>query len=133
MNTPSVKSNISCTCISLFLSIIVGIVGGVFQAVGIIAVTNFNVLAVFAVATAYLGITLLTSAITKIHYCCEKAMSRLLTGIVGTIVISSIMLITGISFFTVIYAIFTGILMLFATLMITSTVCVIRCRSHIAD
>ena len=130
MTTSNCDCTISCTGKSIFASIIIGVLAAIFRFTALITITPAFLWVLFGIAVGFLGISLLTSAFccSGAETCCEK-LGTFLTAILGTTLTSVILL--GITFAatSVIGAIITGFLLFFFSLLITSSVCLIKCRS----
>lgn len=132
-------SNCGCYCrancagIAIVASIIIGIIAGMLRFMAVITVTPAFLWVVFGIAIVYLAISLIISgysACSGSNRCKCATMPVFLTGILGTILTSLILL--GIEFVatSVIGAIITGLLLAFFSLFIISTVCLIKCQSN---
>ena len=121
---------ISCAVISAVASAVLGIITALLTITAAITVTPAFLWTLFGIAVGYLAVTL---ASTLTAPCCERrrclcARSGLfLTGALGTILTSVILL--GITFAATSFigAIITGLLIFFFSLLVTSTSCIIRC------
>lgn len=126
----------SCAGISIVTSIIIGIIAAMLQFMGVISVTPAFLWVTFGIAIVYLAISLILSAFYSCadrNYCKRITLPVFLAGILGTILLSVILL--GISFAatSVIGAIITGLLLAFFSLIITSTACLIKCQYNSCD
>ncbi len=123
----------NCPVISIVASIIIGIIAGMLRFMGTITITPAFSWVLFGVAVVYLAILLTTSgsSFSSRRNCCDCfSLRTLFWGILGTVLTSVILL--GITFAatSIIGAIFAGLLLAFFTLTLTSTVCLIKCRSN---
>ena len=129
MGERNCSCQLSCTVKSVVASIVIGILAAAFRYAAIITVTPAFLWVLFGIAIGYLGITLLTSAVAcnGCKDCCTN-LGAFLTGILGTVLTSVILL--GITFAatSVLGAIITGFLLFFFSLLVTSTVCLVKCR-----
>ncbi len=117
-----------CPIISVLASIIIGIITAFLTFSATITVTPAFLWVVFGIAIVYLAIVLFKSlGGSGIRGCICNILPIFLAGILGTILLSVILL--GITFAatSVIGAIVTGALLLFFSLIITSTACLIKC------
>ena len=120
---------INCTSIAVIASIVIGILAAVFRFTAIVTITPAFLWVLFGIAIGFLGITLLTSvAFSSGENSCCTNLCTCLAGILGTILTSVILL--GITFAeaSVLGAIITGFLLFFFSLVIISSICLIRCR-----
>lgn len=130
MTTSNCDCTISCTGKSIIASIIIGVLAAIFRFTALITITPAFLWVLLGIAVGFLGISLLSSAFccSGTENCCER-LGTFLTAILGTTLTSIILL--GITFAatSVIGAIITGFLLFFFSLLITSAVCLIKCRS----
>lgn len=117
----------SCAGVSIVVSIIVGIIAGMLRFMGTITLTPAFLWVVFGIAVVYLGLSLFFTDTTA-NSCKCQTLPVYLIGILGTIFTSLVLL--GIEFVatSVIGAIISGLLLGFFTLVITTAVCLIRCK-----
>ncbi len=121
----------NCTALAVLISIVIGIITAFLTFSAVITVAPAFLWALFGIAVVFLGGTLALSVISggRSLRCICYALPLLLTGILGTILTSVILL--GITFAatSVIGAIITGLLLLFFALTVTTTACLIACIS----
>ena len=116
----------NCIDIAILVSIILGIIAAALSATGVIAVTPAFLWVVGGIAVGYLALTVIISAFAD----CQGfryILPVLLTGILGTILLSVILLAVAFTPASIVGAIATGILIIFASLMITATACLAKC------
>ena len=128
MSNSRCDSRYNCIDISVLASVIIGVIAGVLRYTAVITVTPAFLWVLLGIAIGFLGITLLTSVIGRGH-CCDF-LNTFLTGILGTVLTSIILL--GITFAatSIIGAIISGALLFFFSLMITTATCLINCRNN---
>ena len=119
-----------CPLISIGISAIIGIITTLLSITAIITVTPAFLWVLLGIAVVYLAVNLAVAALFKCRGTCRCAkapLSLILTGILGTILLSIVLL--GITFpaTSVIGAIIVGVLLFFFSLFIISTACLIRC------
>ena len=126
MNRTDCECTISCTGTAVIISIIIGVITAILRYTATITVTPAFLWVLLGIAIGFLGITLLTSAIGRGH-CCDF-LNAFLTGILGTVLTSVILL--GITFAatSIIGAIISGALLFFFSFMIITATCLIRCQ-----
>ncbi|MBR5543013.1 MAG: hypothetical protein IKU65_02815 [Oscillospiraceae bacterium] len=122
-----------CPALAIVASIIIGIVTAMLTFMGTITITPAFSWVLFGIAVVYLGILLITSNGSfpgRTSRCACSSLKTLLWGILGTVLFSVTLL--GITFAatSVIGAVFAGLLLAFFTLTLTSTVCLIKCRTN---
>ncbi len=128
------KSN--CSAVAVIASIIIGAISAILTITAAITITPAFLWVVFGVAVVYLALLLIASVDfsgSPSKGCVCRALSVLLTGILGTILTSVILL--GITFAatSVIGAIISGALLAFFSLIFTQTACLIKCLSRCKD
>ena len=130
MSKCSCDCKCDCACLAVVASIIIGIIAAFLRVTAVITITPVFLWVVFGIAIAYLGITLLLSGrvcASGIRRCVCSIVSILLIGILGTILISLILLAIEFAATSIIGAIIVGALIAFFTLIVSSTACLIRC------
>ena len=127
MNNCSCRQN--CMGIAVLASIVIGIIAGFLTSSGILTVAVPLLWALFAIGAVSLGTLLVLTVLSGARSlrCICNALLLLLTGILGTLLVSVILLVIDIAAASTIGAIITGLLFLFFTLLITSSACLIRC------
>ncbi len=129
MNTTNCGCQTSCTGRAIVASVIIGVLAAFFRFAALITIAPAFLWVLFGIALVFLGIILLTSTFqnSEKNGCC-RCLIQFLTGILGTIFTTVILL--GITFAatSIIGAIITGLLLFFFSLFITSATCVVTCR-----
>lgn len=123
--------NCKCTCgiFSTISSLIIGVIAAFLQITGTITLTPAFLWVISGISVAYLGILLLASSIQQSCSRCGcicHSLGILLIGILGSIFFALVLLAVGIIATSVISAILVGLLLLFFSLQISSTACLIR-------
>ena len=121
-----------CTVLSVIASIILGITAAFLRYSAVITVTSAFLWVTFGIAVVYLAVILITSASVRSHTaksCICSVLPALLTGLLGTVLLSVILLAIPFAATSVIGAIFTGLLILFFSLLISTTACLAACVS----
>ena len=130
MTSLNCERRFDCTGFAFIASIIIGVIAAFLQITAVITLTPVFSIVALGVALIYLAATLLTSAITQKCAICNNRctpLSALLTGVLGTILFSAILLVVTFAATSVIGAIVVGALFFSFSLMITSTACFTRC------
>ena len=131
-------SNINCNCETscalraIIASIIIGIIAAFLRITAVITITPAFLWVVFGIAVVYLAITLIASTLARsqgIRRCICSNLRTLLAGILGTVLTSVILLGIEFAATSIIGAIITGLLLLFFSLTITSTACLVQCTA----
>lgn len=124
------ENKCNCTGIAIIASAIIGIITAFLQITAVITVTPVFLWVALGVAVVYLAVTLITVARAQRPDSCRDkcfTLSTVLAGILGTILFSILLLAIEFAATSVIGTIFVGALLLFASLMITSTACLVKC------
>ncbi len=120
----------NCTALAVIASIIIGVITTVLRITAVITVTPAFLWVLFGIAVVYLLISLIAAPLirsTGVRGCVCTILPLLLLGILGTVLTAVILL--GITFAatSIAGAIITGLLLLFFSLIITSTACLVKC------
>lgn len=122
-----------CTVFAIVASIILGIIAAFLQVTCTIALGPVIYGVVFGIAVLFLPVTLAVSSNARSSGtggCMCNILPVLLTGILGTILIAALLLTVAVLTDGVLGAIFTGLLVAFFSLIITSTACFIKCLTR---
>lgn len=129
--------NFKCNCAAaaVIASVIIGIITAFLQITAVITVTPVFLWVVFGIAIVYLGVLVVSAALTRTQpcHCLCTVLNVLLVGILGAILFAVILLAVGITATSVISAILVGLLVLFFSLMLTSSACLVRCLNDCGD
>ena len=120
----------NCTSIAIVASIIIGIITAFLRITGVITVTPAFLWVVFGIAVVYLAVVLATTAIAEREdtgKCVCPTLSVLLIGILGTVLLSVVLLAIPFVTTSIVGAIVTGLLLLFFSLTIGATACLAKC------
>ena len=120
----------SCAAVAVVISVILGVIAAFLQFAGVLAVAATLVGVVFAVAVGYLAVLLVAVALLRrreTERCLCGSVRTVLTGILGTVLFSAILLVVDVAATSVIGAILVGLLVLFLALLLTGTACLIQC------
>ena len=138
------KLNCNCSCnrgaqcslLAIGASAIVGIIATLLTITAVITVTPAFLWVLLGIAVVYLAVNLIVSASFKcrrICDCIDTPLSLVLAGILGTILLSIVLLAITFPATSVLGAIIVGVLLFFFSLLITSTVCLVRCLARIEN
>lgn len=125
-----------CTALAIISSLIIGVIAAFLQITGVITLTPVFSIVAFGIATLYLAVTLIASALSQGTLTCHNSCSPLtavLIGILGTILFAVILLAISFAATSVIGAIIVGALFFSFTLMITATACLAKCYTNCRD
>lgn len=120
----------TCPALAVVVSALVGVVAAFLQITVVITAAPLFFQTVFAVAILLLATTLLSAALTNresCNVCLCPALRAQLVGILGSVLVSLILLAVGFAATSIIGAVFVGLLLFFFSLALTSTACLIKC------
>ncbi len=120
----------SCTLAAVIASIVIGIVTVFLQITGAITAAPAFLWATLGTAAVYLAVLTLSAGVydSGSKNCCLcPALGTVLAGILGTILLSVILLAVGIVATSILSAILLGVLLFFFSLTVTGTACLVRC------
>ena len=136
MSELSCRCKAQCTSIAIVAAIIIGVITGMLTFMATITITPAFLWVLFGIAVVYLAVLLATSSpqsTTRCESCFCSTIKTLLFGILGTILISVILLGIEFAATSLIGAIFAGLLLAFYTLLTVSTVCLVLCKTNCND
>ena len=119
----------SCNLAAIAASVLIGVITAFLQFAGVVTATPAFLWVVLGIAVVYLGVLLLSMALTKRPdaTCCGcSSLGTVLLGILGSILFSVVLLAIGVVATSILSAVLVGILLLFLALTITGTACLIR-------
>ena len=125
----------NCTVLVVVASLVIGIITAFLRITATITLTPAFLWVLLGIAVVYLAVILLAGAIFG-KECCEglcSIITALLAGILGTVLLSIILLAIEFVATSVIGAIFAGALLFFFFLAVTSTACLVRCFFNCND
>lgn len=120
----------NCTSVALIVSVLIGVVAAFLTLTGSLALGTPFLWVFFGIAVGFLAITLLSTRFCENEErtnCLCPVLSFLLAGVLGTILLSLILLLVDVALASVIGAILSGLLFLFLSLTLTTTACLIKC------
>lgn len=124
-----------CPVLALIVSAIIGVLTAFFQITGVITLTPVFLWVVFGIALVYLAVLLVSAALTRHREakpCVCASLQTLLAGILGSVLVSLILLAVGIVATSVLSAILVGLLLFFFSLILTGTACYVNCAADCA-
>ena len=118
-----------CVLLAIAASVIIGIVAAFLFITGAVTVTPVFLIVAFGIAIAALGVAAVTAALVRRYAgdCLCTALQAVLTGILGTVLVSVVLLAVGITATSVISAILVGLAAGFFALTVTAGACFVRC------
>lgn len=126
----------NCTVAAIVISAIIGVIAIFLQITAVITLAPVFLWVAFGIAVLYLGVLTVAAALAEQaerRSCICSALNTLLVSILGTIALSAVLVVVGITATSILSAILVGLLLFFLSLVLASTVCLIRyladCRS----
>lgn len=116
-----------CAGLAIVSSIIIGIITAFLRYTAVITVTPAFLWVTLGIAVVYLAVLLAVSPTIRRTGCVCNNLPVLLAGILGTVLLSIVLLAIPFAATSVIGAIITGALLLFFSLIITTVACLINC------
>ena len=116
-------------------SLIIGVIAAFLRITGSIIVTPAFLWVLLGIAVVYLAVTYAVAAVLR-NGCCVNLcsiVSVLLAGILGTVLLSILLLAIEFSAASIIGAVLTGVLLFFFFLTVTSAACLVRCFLNCND
>lgn len=132
----SCNCNSSCVGLSVIASIIIGVITAFLTITAAITVTPAFLWVLLGIAVVYLAVSLIAATFLRgggIRSCVCRILPVVLTGILGTILGSVILLAITFAATSIIGAIITGALLFFFALLITATACLVKCAAGCTD
>ena len=118
-----------CVTLAIIASAILGVIAALLQITAVITVTPAFLWVALGIAIVYLAVLLGTRCCRENTCRCQNStLCAILTGILGTALTSVILLAVTFAATSIVGAIFVGLLVLFLSLIITATACLVaRC------
>jgi hypothetical protein len=119
-----------CLLFAAISSIIIGIIVAFLRITGVIAVTPVLLIVAFGIAVLFLIAALIATALwgrSNCRVCVYTAISAVLVGILGTLLLSVVLLLVPFAATSIVGAIITGALAAFLAYIFTATACAVKC------
>lgn len=126
----------NCIGIAIVASLIVGIVAAFLTITAVISVVPVFLWVVLGIAVAFLALSLYVAPKLQRGNPCgglSPALTALLVGILGTVLLSAVLLAIPFAATSVIGAITVGLVVAFFSLILTSAACLIKCIINYND
>lgn len=121
----------NCTLLAIIGSVIIGIIAAFLQITSAIEITSALLWVLLGIGVVYLAVLSVAEAIASRGSngcdCKCGVISALLTGILGTILFSLVLLAVGIETASALSAFLVGLLLFFFSLTVSSTACYVKC------
>ena len=118
----------SCTSLAVIVSAILGVIAAFLRITAVITVTPAFLWVALGIAVVYLAILLATTGCNQSARCCRCrgcALTAVLAGILGTALVSVILLAITFVATSIIGAILVGLLIFFLSLILSATACMV--------
>ena len=121
-----------CVGLAAAVSVVLGIIAAFLQITAVITVTPVFLWVTFGIAVVYLAVLLATIPNLRASACscADTPLTAVLAGILGTILLSVILLAITFVATSIIGAILVGLLVLAFSLTVTATACLIQCLTR---
>lgn len=118
----------TCTSIAVVASLIIGVVAAFLRIMAVITVTPAFLWVTLGVAIVYLAILLADALFDPENGapCTAKTVNALLGGIVGTVLLSVVLLAVPFAATSIIGAVLTGALLFFFSLIVAASACLVK-------
>ena len=137
MTTLSSGCRRSCTTIAVEVSLIVGILAAILRYTSVIFASTTLLLTILGISVGFLAIMLVASVFDRCpglyNNCICRALTALLIGILGAILLSLVLLAITVTVSGLLGAILIGALLFFFSLTLTATACLIICITRCGD
>lgn len=130
MSLFSCEGTRSCLGGAVVVSTVVGVITALLTVTAVITLTPAFLWVVLGVAVVYLAILLLSVSLSERCVSCQSfhsVVAALLIGILGSALLSVLLLAVTFPATSIFGAIVAGALLLFFTLVLTSTACLVKC------
>ena len=135
MSTSCRSCSPGCTVFAVSASLIFGVITAFLRITAAITITPAFLWAPLGVAVVYLAVLLVSASLFR-NVCCASLctiITSLLSGILGTILLSVVLLGIEFAATSVLGAVLAGALLFFFFLAVTSTACLVRCLFNCND
>ena len=120
---------LSCRVLAVVVGVILGVLTAFAQISGAFVLDAMFLSSALVAAVAYLGLLPLSAGTCRAPRCCPN-LTTVLVGLLGTILLSAILLAVGIVATSVLNAIAVGLLVFFVTLALIGTACYALCLAN---
>lgn len=124
--------NFNCTLAAVISSVVVGVVTAFLQILGIITVGTAFLWVALGIAVVYLAGLVWASALSRGReraLCLCRTLNTLLAGVLGTALLSLVLLAVGVVATSVLSAVLVGLLVFFLWLTVAASACYVRCAA----
>ena len=135
MSTSCRSCSPGCTVFAVAASLILGVITAFLRITAAITLTPAFLWVLLGVAAVYLAVLLVSASLFR-NVCCSSLctiITALLSGLLGTILLSVVFLGIEFAATSVLGAVLAGALLFFFFLAVTSTACLVRCLFNCND
>ncbi|MBQ9794600.1 MAG: hypothetical protein IJW34_06615 [Clostridia bacterium] len=121
----------NCTLWSVIAAVAVGVLAAFLQITGQITVTPAFLWVLLGIAVVYLAVLVVSAALSRWENGCAclcTLLNVLLAGVLGTVLLSVVLLGLGVTAGSVLSAILVGLLLLSFALTVAGSACFVRCK-----
>ncbi len=125
-----------CVGLAAVVSVILGVIAALLNITAVITVAPAFLWVAFGIAIGYLAVLLIgvgRGLRVSACGCGGNALTAVLIGILGAALVSVILLAIPFAATSIVGAILVGLLVLFLSLIVTATACLVRCLANTAD
>ena len=125
----------TCTVLAVAASLILGVITAFLRITAAITLTPAFLWVLLGVAVVYLAVLIISASLFR-NVCCSSLctiITALLSGILGTVLLSVVLLGIEFAATSVLGAVLAGALLFFFFLAVTSTACLVRCLFNCND
>lgn len=122
----------NCTLFAVISAAVLGVIAAFLQISGTVTVTTAFLWVTLGIGVVYLAGLVAASALRRSAVqpnCLCRALNALLAGVLGTILLSLVLLAVGIVATSVLSAVLVGVLIFFLWLTVASAACYVRCAA----
>lgn len=135
MSTSCSRCRPDCTVVGFVVSLVLGVVTAFLRITGEISLTSAFLWVLLGIAVLFLAVSLIAAAVFREDGCNNlcSVLTPFLIGVIGTVILSVLLLAFEFAATSVIGAILTGSLLFFFFLTVTFAACLTRCIFNCAE
>ena len=123
-----------CLGVAFVISLVIGIITAFLRITAVITVPPIFLWATFGIAIVFIVAALLSFSLSEKNACCvETALGATLTGALGTVLFSVVLLAITFVATSSVGAIITGLLLMSFSFLLTSAACLAKCLAKVND
>ena len=130
MSVTNCSCRFNCTFWAIVASIAIGVVTAFLTIMGMVALTPAFLWSTLGIAVVYLAVGQVSVSLRRETEGCCSPLTAILIGILGTALLSVVLLAISFPATSVLGAVLAGLLLFFLFLTLTATACYIRCLAR---